>query len=57
MAEVFGFEYCTKVQAMSLPACLEGGDVVAKAKTGTGKTLAFMIPVVERVRAVKERPV
>ncbi len=41
----------SQVQATSLPACLSGQDVLAKAKTGTGKTLAFMIPVVEQVRA------
>ena len=39
MAEVFKYEFCTKVQAQSLPACLLGQDVLAKAKTGTGKTL------------------
>ena len=39
MAEVFGYEFCTKVQAQSLPPCLSGTDVIAKAKTGTGKTL------------------
>jgi len=49
MAETFGYEYCTHVQAQSLPACLAGGDVLAKAKTGTGKTIGFLIPVIERV--------
>ena len=50
MAEVFGYEFCTKVQAQAIPVCLSGVDVLAKAKTGTGKTLAFMIPAVEKVR-------
>eukprot|EP00955_Chlamydomonas_euryale_P026184 276530-Chlamydomonas_euryale.AAC.1 len=49
IAEVFGYEFCTKVQAQSLPFCLSGNDVLAKAKTGTGKTLAFMIPAIENV--------
>eukprot|EP00798_Chlamydomonas_sp_ICE-L_P017563 gene17563-23886_t len=49
MAEVFGYEFCTKVQAQSLPACLSDSDVMAKAKTGTGKTVAFMIPVIEKL--------
>jgi ATP-dependent RNA helicase MSS116 len=49
MAESFGYEYCTHVQAQSLPACLAGGDVLAKAKTGTGKTIGFLIPVIESV--------
>ena len=33
----------------SLPACLSGVDVVTKARTGTGKTLAFLIPAIEQV--------
>eukprot|EP01116_Phalansterium_solitarium_P021289 TRINITY_DN6559_c0_g1_i1.p1 TRINITY_DN6559_c0_g1~~TRINITY_DN6559_c0_g1_i1.p1 ORF type:complete len:662 (-),score=187.74 TRINITY_DN6559_c0_g1_i1:493-2382(-) len=47
--EVLGYELCTEVQAASLPVFLQGGDVVTKAKTGTGKTLAFLIPAVERM--------
>ncbi len=45
-----GYTNCTKVQALTLPATLRGMDVVVKAKTGTGKTLAFLIPGIERVR-------
>ena len=41
---------CTLVQAQSIPAVLGGKDHVVKAKTGTGKTLAFLIPAIERVR-------
>eukprot|EP00854_Cymbomonas_tetramitiformis_P016119 gene16119-19118_t len=37
----------TPVQAATLPVILSGQDVLAKAKTGTGKTLAFLIPMVE----------
>lgn len=51
MAEVFRYELCTHVQAQALPACLAGGDVLAKAKTGTGKTIGFMIPLIETVSA------
>lgn len=40
---------CTLVQAQSIPAVLGGRDHVVKAKTGTGKTLAFLIPAIERV--------
>ena len=39
----------TPVQAASLPIILRGEDILAKAKTGTGKTLAFLIPAIERV--------
>lgn len=38
-----GFEYCTPIQAMCLPAALEGHDVSGQAQTGTGKTAAFLI--------------
>lgn len=38
-----GFEYCTPIQAESLPHALEGKDVAGQAKTGTGKTIAFLL--------------
>jgi ATP-dependent RNA helicase RhlE len=37
----------TPVQAQALPPALEGKDVLATAQTGTGKTLAFLIPIIE----------
>eukprot|EP00252_Welwitschia_mirabilis_P017941 TRINITY_DN40064_c0_g1_i1.p1 TRINITY_DN40064_c0_g1~~TRINITY_DN40064_c0_g1_i1.p1 ORF type:complete len:650 (+),score=117.42 TRINITY_DN40064_c0_g1_i1:134-2083(+) len=42
-----GYTSMTVVQAETLPVILEGKDVLAKAKTGTGKTIAFMLPAVE----------
>src|SRR5271170_4545420 len=39
----------TPVQAASIPVALDGKDVLATAQTGTGKTLAFMIPVMEKL--------
>jgi len=39
----------TPVQAAAIPQALEGKDVHATAQTGTGKTLAFLIPVIERL--------
>jgi len=41
-----GFEYCSPIQAQSLPHALLGHDVVGKAQTGTGKTAAFLITVI-----------
>ncbi|KAH8096356.1 helicase [Aureococcus anophagefferens] len=55
IAEVLGYETMTKVQEQALPVCTRGRDVVAKAKTGTGKTLAFMIPCVDRAAASKAK--
>ena len=37
----------TQVQAESIPEILKGVDVFVKARTGTGKTLAFLIPAIE----------
>lgn len=52
MAEVFGYEFMTTVQHETLPLILKDKkDCLAKAKTGTGKTLAFMIPTIERITA------
>eukprot|EP00929_Paragymnodinium_shiwhaense_P111757 TRINITY_DN80045_c0_g1_i1.p1 TRINITY_DN80045_c0_g1~~TRINITY_DN80045_c0_g1_i1.p1 ORF type:complete len:1012 (-),score=152.62 TRINITY_DN80045_c0_g1_i1:8-2650(-) len=42
-------EYMTDIQAQALPPILNGSDVIARARTGTGKTLAFTIPIVEKL--------
>ena len=42
-----GFIEPTPVQARTIPVALEGRDVVATAQTGTGKTLAFLLPMLE----------
>ena len=39
LQEVLGFTHMTQVQAATLPVILDGSDVIAKAKTGTGKTM------------------
>ena len=43
----------TPVQDAAIPRALEGKDVLATAQTGTGKTLAFLIPIIERLLAQK----
>ena len=45
-----GFSAPTPVQARTIPAMLDGHDVIAKAPTGTGKTCAFGIPLLENLR-------
>jgi len=40
-----GFEYCTPIQAETLPIALDGRDVAGQAQTGTGKTAAFLLAV------------
>ncbi|HET6673848.1 MAG TPA: DEAD/DEAH box helicase [Nitrospiraceae bacterium] len=44
-----GYKEPTPIQAQAIPACLEGRDVLGCAQTGTGKTAAFVIPMVERL--------
>lgn len=53
-----GFEYCTPIQAATLPGALAGLDITGKAQTGTGKTAAFLITVLthlERSPATEKR--
>ena len=40
-----GFEYCTPIQAATLPIGLDGRDVAGQAQTGTGKTAAFLLAI------------
>jgi len=44
-----GFEETTPIQAMTIPLALEGKDLVGQAQTGTGKTAAFTIPMLEAI--------
>ena len=44
-----GFTRCTPIQALTLPVALPGRDVAGQAQTGTGKTLAFLITVINRL--------
>ncbi|MBI3572900.1 MAG: DEAD/DEAH box helicase, partial [Candidatus Kerfeldbacteria bacterium] len=50
-----GLKTPTPIQAQSIPAGLAGQDVVGIAQTGTGKTLAFGIPMMQRLAQVKGR--
>jgi ATP-dependent RNA helicase RhlE len=49
------FEIPTPVQAGCIPPALEGRDVLATAQTGTGKTLGFLIPIVELLQSAAAR--
>lgn len=44
-----GYETPTKIQSAAIPAIITGKDVAGQAQTGTGKTAAFAIPVLERI--------
>ncbi len=49
------FQVPTPVQAAAIPPALEGRDVLATAQTGTGKTLSFLIPIVEMLQKSEGR--
>jgi ATP-dependent RNA helicase DeaD len=51
-----GFEEPTPIQAEAIPAMLSGRDVMAQAQTGTGKTAAFGVPMIERLTGQTRGP-
>ena len=44
-----GFEEATPIQEATIPLALEGRDVIGQAQTGTGKTAAFGLPMLEKI--------
>jgi len=44
-----GFEETTSIQEMAIPVAMKGIDIIGQAQTGTGKTAAFAIPMLERI--------
>ncbi|MBL8305346.1 MAG: DEAD/DEAH box helicase, partial [Rubrivivax sp.] len=57
-----GYDIPTPIQAQAIPAVLKGGDLLAGAQTGTGKTAGFTLPMLQRltegkpVRDARGRP-
>src|SRR5687767_2743763 len=47
--EAAGFSRLTPIQALTLPIALKGRDVAGQAQTGTGKTLAFLVTIINRL--------
>ena len=54
--ENMGFEETTPIQAETIPLILEGKDVIGQAQTGTGKTVAFGIPILELIQSKVKKP-
>lgn len=50
-----GITEATSIQAESLPLTLAGKDMIGRARTGTGKTLAFALPIIQNLDASRER--
>jgi len=51
-----GFEKATQIQAGAVPALLSGNDLVAQSETGSGKTAAFAIPIIEKLNPKHTSP-
>ncbi|KAL1411196.1 ATP-dependent RNA helicase [Vanrija albida] len=51
-----GFETMTEVQARTIPPLLAGKDVLGAARTGSGKTMAFLVPAVELLHTLRFKP-
>jgi len=49
--EDLGFEEATPIQTLAIPKMMEGKDIIGQAQTGTGKTAAFGIPILEKIDA------
>ena len=47
--EDMGFEETSPIQTQAIPAVLEGIDVIGQAQTGTGKTAAYSIPMLQKI--------
>jgi superfamily II DNA/RNA helicase len=47
--EAAGFDEPRPIQSAAIPACLEGRDIMGLAQTGTGKTAAFALPILQRL--------
>lgn len=50
-----GFEESTPIQEKTIPLALEGRDLIGQAQTGTGKTAAFSIPVINKINVTEEK--
>ena len=54
--QAMGFTQMTEIQQKSIPLMLDGHDMIAKAPTGTGKTVAFGIPILSAVDVTRTKP-
>lgn len=52
--DAMGYEDMTPIQEQAIPVVLEGKDLIASAQTGTGKTAAFLLPLVEKIIRMPE---
>ena len=53
----FNFKKASEIQSLCIPLALQGHDILGKAKTGSGKSLAFLIPAIELILKTKFTPI
>lgn len=53
--ESLGFVEPTPIQKQAIPTILQGGDLIGTAETGTGKTAAFLLPILQKIDAVQQK--
>ncbi len=53
---IMGFEETTSIQDLAIPIAMAGNDIIGQAQTGTGKTAAFGIPMIEKCTAEQSSP-
>src|SRR5262245_9252566 len=54
--KAIGYESASPIQAATIPAMLEGADILGQAATGTGKTAAFALPILSKIDTKKREP-
>jgi ATP-dependent RNA helicase DeaD len=54
--KTIGYESASPIQAATIPALLEGADIMGQAQTGTGKTAAFALPILSQIDLKKHSP-
>lgn len=49
-----GYDHPTLIQAEAIPLALQGKDILARARTGSGKTVAYCLPILQKILVMKE---
>lgn len=56
IVEEMGFTEMTPIQAASIPVLLQGKDLIGQSHTGSGKTAAFIIPILQKIQIEAREP-